>query len=196
MLRISVVRQIVLAVISLSFLPLSGVTNSYIRVSIVEFDRSNKRQTTSAEDARKSLLEQFKAGKTKTIWSGAVSGTKAKFLDAKWILIPTGFQYDENVLPNVMNYSRRSFGTQIEITGHRDSSVSLCLKREYVVGLKEALAAKPKNFVPPTDKSVQFEFEVARDRKTVIAGGEWCEDGGVECSVVVEQLLEDVEERR
>ncbi len=194
--RISIVRQIVLAVFSLSFLPLSGVTNSYIRVSIVECDRSSERQTVSAEGARKSLLEQFKEGKTKTIWSGAVSGTKAKFSDAKSILIPTGFQYNEDVSPNVMNYSRRLLGTQIEITGCRDSSVSLCLKREYVIGLKEALAAKPKNFVPPTVKSVQFEFEVARDRKTVIAGGEWREDGGVECSVVVEQLLEDVEERR
>ncbi|MCQ2393312.1 MAG: hypothetical protein MJ249_03405 [Kiritimatiellae bacterium] len=196
MLRISVARQIVLAVFALSFLPLLGVTNSYIRVSVVEFDRSSTQQTASAGDARKSLLAQFKAGKTRTRWSGVVSGTKAKFMDAEEILVPTGFQYDGNVSPNVMNYSRRLFGTQIEITGCRDRSVSLCLKREYVIGLKEALAAKPKNFVPPAVKRVQFEFDVARDRKTVIAGGEWREDGGVVCSVVVEQLLEDVEERR
>ncbi len=196
MLRIAVVRQIVLAVFSLSFLPLLGVTNSYIRVSIVEFERSNTRQAVSAEGVRKSLLEQFKEGKAKTKWSGAVSGVKAKFSDAKSILIPTGFQSKEDVSPNVMNYSRRLLGTQIEITGCRDRSVSLCLKREYVVGLKEALAAKPKDFVPPTVKSVQFEFDVARDRKTVIAGGEWREEDGGDCFVVVEQLLEDVEERR
>ena len=158
----------------------ASATDSFVRVSVVEYETDKVPARKNDKEMQDSLLEQYRSGDCRVVFDASLRldrEAKTRHTDVQWVLVPMGFQNaDDLSVPNPMNYMRRGLGTQVDVRHTADGQISVSMIREYMVGLVEARTATPATFVQPTVGIYTIESSLDKKTGDSIVGGGWHED--------------------